>query len=665
MDHSLSEEILKILGYKENPFNTFFLKKKLQEHKFDISDFDNTLQNLLSRDKVKYTSSGLKIKRNDLKTLIAESDDIVKKYFLGDSIKELSKERGLSYVLVESQILSFLNDVEMNEAHIIDFQKYRMTSDQFTILYESDEETFRYLQLKYIPGKSNLIDIADDSSKTISFYERLNALITKSVVSNGKIIELTPISILSHLLEEHNHPITEKKLIKEYHNFLKDNSLTGLNHLSFGRNRLNSLYEKENNILYLGSSKLTFYPFLNKEISTLFEELNLSEYDGMYIHVQLIIKRNKELVKSYGIVDEHQLYFLLLKYRFYLYKYDAEFIKVPLISFGKADVYKQIDDLLAELGKILIKDFYLMFEERFGVPGQSLRSSHMQKYRKYVEDLEYYNYDTPKLNIEQLAQLDSVFEKNWYLITDAKSIFESKLGEQNCRKYFNAYNLDALGYNHTSEAIYLNKYRNLKLSIEDEIKNSDFLKLDSSIQNVNYVQSILNIFKRKLEIVPISSDEYITSNKLKSIGITKEGLNSYPSNFLVTQNKGKYFTLKYMRHVKYYHELEASGFEDIFYSALLESSPDLYYSKLINVPIFAYGDEYDKDDALESLASYVLGNEDSMDEYELSQKIFDIFGIDLENELRTSNSFYYNHKSMKIYRDKECFYEELRNHDTY
>lgn len=665
MDYSLAEEILKILKSREDPLNTFILKKELQEQFCDLGDFDDTLRDLLLSNKVEYTSWGLKIKYNDLKILIENSDDIVKKYFSGNSIKKLSKDNGKSHVLIESQIISSIEDAEVNDMHVIDFQKYKMTLNQFTILYETDKEIFRYLQLKYIPGKTNIFEVVNDPDKTISFKERFNALVGENVESDGKIVELTSVCILSHILERHNSPITEIGLLDKYDQFLKDNGLTELKYLIIGKNNLDSLYNKDNNILYVGDSELKYYPFSRKEVLTFFEQLNLSEYDDMYIHVRLIIKRNKELMESYGIENEFQLYFLLWKYKFYLRTYKIKFIKAPAMAFGKLDIHKQIEDLLEELGKISIKEFYQIFEERFGVPGESLRPSYMWKYKKYMVDSEYFNYNIPKLNVEQLAQLNLEFVRSWYFITDARIIFESKLGKQDGELYFNLYNLDALGYNCTSEAIYLNKYRSLRSCIEGEIRNCDFFKIESSIQNIKYIQPIVNIYKRDLEIVPISSDEYISINKLKSIGITKQMLDSYASDFLATQNKGNYFTLQFIRNTKYLHELEELGFEDIFYCALLESNPDIQYSTLINTPIFTYDDKYNKDAALESLVSYVLGDEDSMDEYELSQKIYDIFGIDLENELRASNSFYYNHKSMKIYRDKECFYEELRNHDQY
>ncbi len=77
-----------------------------------------------------------------------------------------------------------------------------------------------------------------------------------------------------------------------------------------------------------------------------------------------------------------------------------------------------------------------------------------------------------------------------------------------------------------------------------------------------------------------------------------------------------------------------------------------------------YGVKYNKEEAIESMVAFVLGEENSMDEYELSAKVKKIYGVDISPELISGKPFYYNDKTLKVYIDKESFYEELRNYDT-
>ena len=660
MNSDLSEGVLKILASHDDPVKTFFLKKELNELCYCTDDFENTLRELLSSDKIKYTNLGLKCSKLDIISIIIISDEITKKYFSGQSIKKLSKEFDMPCDLVESHILSVVGNPEIDEDLVLDYQKYKMTQKQFVALYEVNKETFRYLQLRYVPGKTNLKEILEDSSKTISFRERFNSLIRKSVESNGKIVELTPYGILSHILEINGSPMVDADLLQKYGQFLVEKELENYEYLAIDKNNVRTIADKENGIVYVKSSVLVYCPYSKKELLVLFDKLNLSKYNGMYICTQLIVRHNKELLDYYGISSDYELYCLMFKYRAYLVKYKMNFIRVPSISFGDANICRQMDEILEEFGRIPIIEFYRVYEERYGMTGSSLRATYNKRYRKYIVDGKYYDYKIPKLVEEQLDILRPAFTNTWYFVFDAKLKFETKFGKRDGDYYFNAYNLDALGYYFTADAVYSKNYSSLKLCIEDVLDKADCFKLDFCIQDTKALQPILAECKHSLDIVPISHDEYITLSKLNEIGITKHNMMSYSSNFLETQNKGKCFTLKYMRNIGYEHELEDFGFEDIFYQALLEANPEIKCSTINNMPVYLYGSQYSKGSALSSIISYAMDDEDSMDEYELSQKIVELFGVDLENELRTNDLFYYNQKTMKVYRDKDCFYVELR-----
>lgn len=349
----------------------------------------------------------------------------------------------------------------------------------------------------------------------------------------------------------------------------------------------------------------------------------------------------------------------MYKYRAHLSKYKIQFVRIPSLMFGKADLHKQIEDTLKDLGTIPISEFYKIFEDKYGVSGNSLRSSYMKSYRKYIEGGKYC-YNMPRLSECQLNDLRPLFPNAWYSISDAKIKFETKLGKEGSNHYFNAYNLDALGYHMISNVIYLNKYTSISSCIEDSSCTTDYFKIEADPQDSKTISQLLNKLKNNLDAVPISCEEYITIKKLNELGITKQLMMSYASNFLSMQNKGKCFTLFHMRYLGYYHELEDFGFDDIYYQTLIEVNPDVKSSTISNVPVFLFENKYNKNTAISSIVDYAMGDENSIDVYDLSTKINELFGVDLENELKTSDLYYYNTKTMKVYRDRDVFYEELR-----
>ena len=187
---------------------------------------------------------------------------------------------------------------------------------------------------------------------------------------------------------------------------------------------------------------------------------------------------------------------------------------------------------------------------------------------------------------------------------------------------------------------------------------------DDMLKKYTTLRTLVNNKKKQLDLIPISNDEYLSSEFLKGIGLTKAILSSYATDILSTLNVGQYFTLNYLRFRNFSHEIDDYGFDDIFYRTLIESNPSISYGKLHNVQIFTYDTKYNKDEAIESMVAFALEEKNSMDEYELSSKIKEIYGVDISSELTSGKPFYYNERTMKVYRDKESFYEELRNYDT-
>ncbi len=665
MNYDLARGIQQILSSRIDPTPTFFLKKQLVEKAYDIEDFSDTLYGLLSDGKIRYTSTGLEYIGLDLNTSIESSDDVVRGYLEGQKVVGSSEQTEIFCNPVKSHILEFLSD-DLNSIMIRDYQKYKMTQNQFISLYDSDKETYHYLQHRFIPGTGNLMDIKNNPDKTDSFLEKLNSLICKSVESNGEIVELSPVSIIMHVLEQNGAPMEDKELLSEYDLFLESNNLGEYTDLVIQKKNLRGIAEKENGIVYVATNTFAAFQFSKKELLDLFDMLNLSRYANLYVTSGLIYRHNLNHMKDFSISNDYELYYLMYKYKAYLKRYNITFVRVPSISFGELDIFKQIEDLLRECGRISMDDFYNLFEERYGMAKDSLRSSYMRHYRNYVVDGSYYDFNVLRLSPSQLDLLEPLFTRSWYPNVDAKSIFKDNLGA-GAQNYFNAYNLNELGYSCTKDVVYSNRYVSLKECIENALKGVDFFKIDPVLQDIKSIQPILKSCKRNLDVIPISSEEYITLRKLNEVGITKDLMRSYSDNFIENLEKGKCFTLQYMRYVGYEHELEDYGFEDVFYRTLIEANPYIRGSTIKKAHVYMYGDYYEKDSALMSIVDYALGGDNSMDEYDLSQRIYEIFGVDMEGELkltdRSSDMFYYNPKTLKVYRDKDCFYEELIKHE--
>lgn len=664
MDECLVHGIIAILSSQTNEINTFFLKKELERRSYDLSNFDEVLSEMLSLGQIKYTSLGLKLVRKQLTDVVPSCSSIVKGYFSGKSIKELAIDFQLSEESVGESILDEIGDVDIDEDLIRDFTTYKISQKQFILLYGSNRETYRYLQLKYKQGRRNILELQEDPEKTISFKEKFSSIVRKNILLDGEAIPINPVDILAHVLKSQSSPMGDETLLKKYNDIIENNNLSIFEQLSLDNSRLDSIVKKENGLVRTSPKDIALFPYDTKEIMSLIDLLNLEQYDGLYISSLLIFRNNAELMSKKSIYNEYELYSLLNKYRRHLKKFKITFVRVPSLSFGKADINRQIESLMYEMGRVPIPDFVKEFEARYGILASSLKSSYMKNYRKYVVDDAFYDINLPRLPSKSVNQLKEKLIDSWYRKEDAELVFRRVLGDDIALEYFNSYNLDAAGYTQTKEFIFKKKYDNFQQCFTSTIKNCDIFKLEPEMEETKYIPQLISRLKMNLNLIPISDCEYITIKKLNEIGITKDILESYSSSLVEKMNDGDYFTLHGIRDSGFEHQLDEYGFEDIFYQTLLNYNPSVSSSTINRVEVYCYGTTYSKESAVEFFVSCVLRNEDSMDIYEVMDLIQEHFGLVLDSELKNNPILYFNPHTLKIYRNKDVFYDEVNGYGT-
>ena len=159
----------------------------------------------------------------------------------------------------------------------------------------------------------------------------------------------------------------------------------------------------------------------------------------------------------------------------------------------------------------------------------------------------------------------------------------------------------------------------------------------------------------------IEKDQYISYSKLEKANVTKSVMDDYVEQASQRMNDDDYFTLEYLRNTGFEHPLEDKGFEDDFYENILSTSDRLRNGDIGKHKVYTKSERFNRNDAIVSITLKTLGNDDSDYADLLSDRIHDVYGLNLLSELKKEHKpLKYCKYTEKIYRDDDTYINEIR-----
>ena len=130
--------------------------------------------------------------------------------------------------------------------------------------------------------------------------------------------------------------------------------------------------------------------------------------------------------------------------------------------------------------------------------------------------------------------------------------------------------------------MYKNDYSSFKAYIETNYFTGDF-------ENLNNVDSriirliVFNAFYlnkiKSLEFIEYKYKEFISIEKLKSYGITRNDIDDFIKSVEKFVDKDLVFTVDYLKNIGFKHKLFTFGFDSIFYDSILFNSDTFKFNR--------------------------------------------------------------------------------------
>lgn len=668
---NLEEAIVQELSKRDGPMIPFSLKRSLDPILLETENYDEVVNSLIRRNILERTPDGLRLRRCKLGDMIEAAPDMVRDYFSLDEKSFRQKYPDYEKTLLAVQSYFAIRPEE--DSLGADFSKYRLNARLYQDLYGIDETTYRYLELMHPKGWMDPEQLLNDPTKTDTFKRKLRSNLFNTVEIGEMRIGVDDESIITYVVSRYTAPKTIADISRLCKEFVAKNGLKNAPLCRMNGGDIKNYADKEGTrLLRIDSKRVRYYPYGEKEVVQFLKELDLERYMNMYVSTQLLIDDSKGLCKKMDVADEQELFMLMSKYKTSAPMKDskATLSTSPSICFGTATVGNQIERLLQETGRIDKNAFLKLYSERYGMKEQSIRAI-MSGYTQYSNG-SYYDMNLPEFSDDVIEYLRGQFSTPLVSTEAAIERFEkaetrfnlgalTKDSKSNNDPYFNASNLKRLGYKGGQGSIFIDKYSDIRECIEDEYLKKDFIQLDDDLKGN---PSFMRIFGDCLEsgrFYPIGGDQYISYEKLKKAGVTRDLMIDYVEHAAMRFEDNDYFTLEYLRNTGFEHPLEDKGFDDEFYENILMKSGILRNRDIDKHKVFTKSEKFNRNEAVVSIVVKTLGSEDSDYADLLSDRIQSLYGLNLHSELKKEHKpLRYCKYTEKIYRDDETYINEIK-----
>ncbi|MBO4858242.1 MAG: hypothetical protein J5527_06995 [Treponema sp.] len=588
-------------------------------------------------------------------------DILIRKVINGQTLEEIGQTYGVSRErirqLINKNFIQRITNLVFDEDKYANiYKKYKFTKEQARIIF--GEVASNYFQIKYTSENINLEDCLDDKTIPINIRRKIRTKIIYAdyiYVGNQYVKKYRPELYRYYIKRYCKGDIEIDVFIKNYNDFWEKQGLPkelyGIDSRII-QNRVSHI----SNTLYKYPRSFRFYDFEQYDFTELLETLNLEQYVDVLISTAKFFKSYPKLMKKYDIHDEYELHNLL---RYLLEKKNnITFHRMPGIEFGKADVEKQVIELLNENAPISPEKLSQLYENNYGFQADSVRGSLFNFIRKYLHK-GIYTIDLPHLEDIEFNFLKQQLTDDFYTISDVKAIF---LRDYKNVEHINPMTLKELGFlvneNYIIKAEYGSaaNYFKYLLTKDEKISLKD---INIEIKCLQNFYAVLTDLLNNYDLLEYEKGSYININKLMAIGINKEDFVDFCKGVSKLELP-EYFALKQVKESGFYNKLFDLGFEDLFYECILARNDILFSSQhLSGKIIFSKGN---KDITWFSLIEDII-SENGMDIYKLSDKLYKDFGIKADKSYILSRIYdsdlYYDKIMEKIYRSYDDYFEEI------
>ena len=603
-------------------------------------------------------------------TLDGRNREIILDRMHGKTLEEIGIEQNIT----RERIRQICSKIFKKKPKLFDdrfrywFEQYNLNEDDMQNIFGISKLTYGYLKQNYKQGSKDITMLEFDVNISVFVYKKFKEQIKKyCVYINNHYVPIERAILLTEIIKAYcKTEVHIENLFNFYFSYLEDNNLNENSKLTFPNKRsFEARVQDDKNSLWKFGRKVRYYPIENYDVCEFVSELNLDRFKDVEISTLLLLNDNKELMKQYDIRDEYELHNFLKKTESKWNKdnkYEIEFARMPMLTFGNVDRKKQYSTFLEQIAPVTLEEYGQLCEMEFGILSQTAMANHLSYIGEYYHK-GIFEANQPLLTDNEILNLEQVLNQEFYLLEDVKKIIFSILPNLDVSK-LNARNYKRLGYKVFSGYLIKNTYSSAQEYFENLFLKSEILNLndiDSRILFKSVACNLLYELREQNRLIEIEDKVYIRQDRFERITNHNISKNyDFIHHVLSFSKDYVFFTMKKLFADGFYDELLDIDMGIYFYSALVKNSQLIKYIKMGNNILF-----YSEDNSVTSVDffQFILEEKISMDIYDFIDFIADEYDIELQKDKVVywigQSELYYDSTMEKIYLNKDAYYEDI------
>lgn len=593
-----------------------------------------------------------------------EYSDILRRRFKGDTLENLGQEYGLSRERIrqiQNKFLFIFKDTMEYVRYKKIFEKYKISKDNFTFLFNEPEDTYYFLNVMCNSGSEelNYSDMISDSE-----FNRLKVPIEKMKKFIPVEVKSTKNKIERFLEKYDSIEFQSDTFCHLYNSYVTDDDNLKLTNM----HSIEGIIAKSEFAISGNNRSFRFYNLKRYHAYIPYLESIIKDLPSGYYSTYKIFRDNKELMMEMNLKNHYELHN-------FIRKNSKSFDSIMTLS-KSPSFYIQISSKPKFVERELLKfkgnkksDFIHYIHDNFGLTEASFRAYFDNNFHDYSFDERKNDYmvlETKSFNednqlkfesenrYENIEKIQSKFVDNIYIQEKFEKLIEAAHVE------LNDWIIKKLNYVKKGDAYYRNKFDSLTEALEYQILKSTFEnKLYENALKSRSVRSCLRGLQSEMRVFRIEKDAYCTIEYLKGININIIDIKSFIRNVIQLAKSQKFFSIHSI-----FDELDGDRlitfcFDEIFYDEIINYANILKVIKKASSSgqrLYSLDEDLKLYDFLADELS-LLGNKSDIDDfiYQIARK----YKIEVSKKTVMDNIEYYAEDLEVVYNNKQDYYNDI------
>lgn len=401
---------------------------------------------------------------------------------------------------------------------------------------------------------------------------------------DGRLVRLSFEGLVRHFgsVRAQARPMSINDFSAAYKEFLDDLGLGDREDLLLPENPQTAVQKLSKTSWFLIASlkHVRYYDFDAYDFSPLVEVLRSAAGRNAECSSKMIFTANRTLMETFDLVDEYDLFVVV---RRLIREAGIPGVRTgtcPILRFGECDRHAQVLGVIKEVSPATADEVAVVYEERYGVPSASFKSSYLREFAAYRKNGRY-EYHERELTVEMREFLSSELKGDYLVLSLVQARFAARFSEAS-KLDVNDMALAPFGY-HTSHDLIVRDGIDERVAFGALIDSHEQFAFgdvgfDEAITKYPAFRSELRTRLASLSYVEWMRGHYLSVARLSSaFDVGEHELRAYMRYISELAEPGVPFTVPGLLIAGRHHDLDSlrddAGVEDSLYEGLIEFMP--------------------------------------------------------------------------------------------